>query len=62
MEKKGRSAATELPTCNCGKSGAVQISTTEKKKNPDQRFWGCEGRNLYENKNTRIQYLKIKVQ
>ena len=48
MEKEGGSAATELSMCNYGKSSAVQMLTT--KKNPDRRFWGCEGRNLYENK------------
>ena len=31
MEEEGGSAATELPMCNCGKSSAVQMSTTEKK-------------------------------
>ena len=61
MEEEGGSAATELPICNCGKPRAVQMSTTEK-KNPDRRFWGCEGRNLYENKNTMMQCLKIKIQ
>ena len=50
MEEEERSSATELPICNCGKPSAVQMSTTE--KNPDRRFWGCDGRNLYENKNT----------
>ena len=61
MEEEGGSAATELPMCNYGKPSAVQISTTEK-KNPGRLFWGCERRNLYENKNTRMQCLKIKVQ
>ena len=60
MEQEGGSAATELPMCNYGKPSAVQISIT--KKNSDRRFWGCEGRNLYENKSTRMQCLKIKVQ
>ena len=60
MEEEGGSAATELPMCNCGKPSAVQMSTTE--KNPGWRFWDCEGRNLYENKSTRMQCLKIKVQ
>ena len=58
--EEGGSAATELLMCNCGKSSAVQMSTTEKK--PGRRFWGYEGRNLYENKSTIMQYLKIKVQ
>ena len=31
MEEEGGSAATELPMCNCRKSSAVQMSTTEKK-------------------------------
>ena len=31
MEEEGGSTATELPMCNCGKSSAVQMSTTEKK-------------------------------
>ena len=31
MEEEGGSDATELPMCNCGKSSAVQMSTTEKK-------------------------------
>ena len=61
MEEEGGSAATELPMCNCGKPSAVQMSTTEK-KNPGQQFCGCKGRNLYENKSTRMQCLKIKVQ
>ena len=30
--EEGGSGATELPMCNCGKSSAVQMSTTEKKK------------------------------
>ena len=60
MEEEGGSAVTELPMCNCGKPSAVQMSTTE--KNLGRRFWGCEGRNLYENKSTRMQCLKIKVQ
>ena len=60
MEEEGGSAATELPMCSCGKPSVVQMSTTEK-KNPDRRFWGYEGRNLYENKSTRMQCLKIKV-
>ena len=60
MEKKKESTATELPMCNCGKSSAVQMSTTE--KNLGRQFWGCDGRNLYENKSTRMQCLKIKVQ
>ena len=33
MEEEGGSAATELPMCNCGKPSAVQMSTTEEKKN-----------------------------
>ena len=60
MEEEGGSAAIELPMCNCAKPSVVQISTTEK-KNPGRRFWGCEGRKLYENKSTRIQCLKMKV-
>ena len=60
MEEEGGSAATELPMCNCGKPSAVQMSTTEKK--PRSAILGCEGRNLYENKSTRMQCLKIKVQ
>ena len=59
--EEGGSAAIELPMCNCGKPSAVQMSTTEKKKNPGRQFWGYEGRNLYENKSTRMQCLKIKV-
>ena len=51
MEEEGGSATTELSMCNYGKPSAVQMSTTEE-KNPGQRFWGCEGRNLYENKST----------
>ena len=31
MKEEGGSATTELPMCNCGKSSAVQMSTTEKK-------------------------------
>ena len=62
MEEEGGSAVTELPMCNYEKPSAVQMSTTEKKKNPNRRFWGCERRNLYENKSTRMQCLKIKVQ
>ena len=31
MEEEGGSAITELPMCNCGKSSAIQILTTEKK-------------------------------
>ena len=58
--EEGGSAATKLPMCNCGKLNAVQMSTTEK-KNPGWRFWGCEGRNLYENKSIMMQCLKIKV-
>ena len=60
MEEEGGSAAIELPMCNCRKPNAVQMSTTE--KNPGRRFWGYEGRNLYENKSTRMQCLKIKLQ
>ena len=60
MEEEGGSVATELPMCNCRKPSAVQISITEK-KNPDRRFLGYEGQNLYENKSTKIQYLKIKI-
>ena len=60
MEEEGGSVVIELPMCNCGEPSAVQMSTTE--KNLDRRFWGCGGRNLYENKSTRIQCLKIKVQ
>ena len=60
MEKEGGNVVTELPMCNCGKPSAVQMSTT--KKNPGRRFWGCDGRNLYENKSTRMQCLKIKIQ
>ena len=60
MEEEGGSVATELPMCNCGKPSTIQISTIEKKT------WltilGCEGRNLYENKSTIMQCLKIKVQ
>ena len=61
MEEEGGSAATELPMCNCGKPSVVQMSTIEK-KNPGRRFWGCEGRNLYENKSIRMQCFKIKIQ
>ena len=61
MKEEGGSAAIELPMCNYGKPSAVQMSTTEKKY-PGWRFWGCEERNLYENKSTRMQCLKIKVQ
>ena len=32
MEEERGSDATKLPMCNCGKSNAVQISTTGKKK------------------------------
>ena len=60
MEEEGGSAATKLPMCNCGKPSTVQMSITE--KNHGRRFWGCEGRNIYENKRTRTQCLKIKVQ
>ena len=60
MKEEGGSAATELPMCNYRKSSAVQMSTTEK-KNSDWRFWGCERRNLYENKSIKMQCLKIKV-
>ena len=31
MEEERRSAATELPMCDCGKPNTVQMSTTEKK-------------------------------
>ena len=51
--EEGGSVATELSMCSCGKTSAVQMSTTGKKI-PDRRFWGCEGRNLYENKSTRM--------
>ena len=61
MEEEGGSPAIELPMCNCGKPSAVQMPKTEK-KNPGWRFWGCEGRNLYENKSKRMQCFKIKVQ
>ena len=59
--EEGGSVAIELLMCNYGKSSAVQMSITGK-KNPGRRFWGCEGQNLYENKSTKMQYLKIKVQ
>ena len=56
MEEKGGSVAT------------VQLWEAKRntnvnnwKKNPGRQFWGCEGRNLYENKSTRMQCLKIKV-
>ena len=52
MEEEEGSTATELSMCNCGKPSAVQMSTTE--KNSYRRFRGCEGRNLYENKSTRM--------
>ena len=60
MEEEGGSAATEPPMCNYGKP--VQYKCQQLKKNPSLRFWGCEGRNLYENKSARMQCLKIKVQ
>ena len=50
MEEEGRSVATELPMCNCGKPNTVQISTIEKKLG--RRFWVMRDE----------IYMKIKVQ
>ena len=50
--EEGGNVVTELPMCNCGKPSVIQMLTTE--KNPGRQFWGCKGRNLYENKSIRM--------